>query len=442
MIDEKGLPAAVDAEKLVLGSVMLDDALMHDARPVLDADDFSIERHRRMWRAAVALYDAGKRVDRVTVAMELERAGQREHDTVSYLMTLDDGLPRLPNLDAYIRAVKDKSTLRRIILAADQITIRCQMGQESPQIVLEAMQRMLLDLAPQQPNAGLQSAGELVDEVGLDRLLTPRRERGLMFPWSWMNGMTCGMLPAELWVLAGHTSTGKTSAMLQHAVAAARRGIGVAIFSLEVGKESLFNKACYQLARVDSELGKRGMLSAEQSAAVHRAARELYSLPIYFDTQSTTVTAIHAAVRRRRLKGPVDHVIVDYLQLLGNSGKFDRRSEAVGANAWGLKMLATDFQIPVLMLSQFSRESNKPGHQREPHLSDLKETGDIENHANGVWFIHRESMEDAERIPVRMMLPKQRDGRRNVSAAFHFFPRFQSFAEVETDDYRSAGAGV
>jgi replicative DNA helicase len=242
--------------------------------------------------------------------------------------------------------------------------------------------------------------------------------------------------------LAGHTSTGKTSAMLQHAVAAARRGIGVAIFSLEVGKESLFQKACYQLSRVDSERAKKGNLDGRELECVRKTAQELYRLPLYFDTQSTTVMAIHAAVRRRRLKGPVDHVIVDYLQLLGNSGRHDRRSEAVGANAWGLKMLATDFQVPVLLLSQFSRESNKPGQQREPHLSDLKESGDIENHANGVWFIHRESMDDAEQIPVRFLLPKQRDGRRNVYCPYVFHPRFQSFSEVEREpDYRAAGAG-
>jgi replicative DNA helicase len=243
------------------------------------------------------------------------------------------------------------------------------------------------------------------------------------------------MLPAELWVLAGHTSTGKTSAMLQHAVSAARRGSGVAIFSLEVGNRSLFQKAVYQLSRVDSEEAKRGRLDAAEKDAVNRAAAELYELPLYFDTQSTTTMAIHAAIRRRKLKSPVDHVIVDYLQLLGNSGKHENRAQAVGANAWALKMMATEFQVPVLLLSQFSRQSNKPGQTREPELSDLKESGDIENHANGVWFLHRASNEDANQIPVKFMLPKQRDGRRNMYQDFYFFPQYQRFEQVSDEDY-------
>jgi replicative DNA helicase len=437
MVDQRGLPASIEAERLVLGSILMDDALMHDVRPVLAPEDFSLERNRRIWRRACERYDAGKPVDRITVFTALQEHKEAANDELSYIASLDEGLPRLPNIAAYVQTVRDKSTLRRIMYAADQVTKRCQSGEEGPQALLESLGRMVLDLAPQEPGQGLQSAAELVDEVGLGQLLAPRKEKGLAFPWTWMNRMTCGMLPAELWILAGHTSTGKTSAMLQHAVTAARRGVGVAIFSLEVGKQSLFQKACYQLSRIDSEKAKRGGLNGEERSAIHAAANELYKLPIYFDTQSSTVMAMHAAVRRRRLKGPVDHVIVDYLQLLGNSGRFDKRADAVGANAWALKMLASDFQIPVLCLSQFSRESNKPGKQRRPELSDLKETGDIENHANGVWFIHRESMEDAEQIGVEFMLPKQRDGRRNVFSNYWFFPRFQSFAEVERDDYQS-----
>jgi replicative DNA helicase len=167
--------------------------------------------------------------------------------------------------------------------------------------------------------------------------------------------------------------------------------------------------------------------------SVNLAAAELYNLPLYFDTQSSTTMAIHAAVRRRRLKSPIDHVIVEYLQLLGNSGKFDSRAQAVGANAWAMKMLATDFQVPVLLLSQLSRQSNKPGQAREPELTDCKESGDIECHANGVWFLHRASNEDANQIAVKFMLPKQRDGRRNIYQNFIFFPQYQRFEQVQEE---------
>jgi replicative DNA helicase len=128
-------------------------------------------------------------------------------------------------------------------------------------------------------------------------------------------------------------------------------------------------------------------------------------------------------------------VIVDYLQLLGNTGKHDNRAQAVGANAWALKMIATDFQIPVLLLSQFSRASNKPGQKREPELTDLKETGDIENHANGVWFLHRENDADSNQIAIKFLLPKQRDGRRNIYQDFFFYPQYQRFEQVSDGDY-------
>jgi replicative DNA helicase len=422
-----GLPTNTDAERFVLGSVLLDEATLHSVRAILTGDDFALEKHRRIWRRVCELYDQGGHVDRVTVANILMQYGELEScDGLSYLVSLDDGLPQIPNLESYVQILRDDATRRRIIgVGQSLITRAC--NRDAPQEILDSVGQAVLDMAPQETGRGLQSAKDLVDEVGISKLLAPRRDRGLMFPWGWMNEATCGLLAGELWVLAGHTSTGKTSAALQFGVGVARKGTGVAIFSLEVGKESLFLKAVYQLSRVDSERAKRGDCTPEEKKAVNLAANEIYGLPIYFDTASTTTMAIHAAVRRQKLKGPVGLVIVDYLQLLGNTGRYDNRSQAVGANAWALKLMANEFKCPVLLLSQFSRESDKPGKRRKPELSDLKESGDIENHANGVWFIHRESMEDAEQIPVEFILPKQRDGRRNIWQQFYFFPRYQRF---------------
>ena len=140
----------------------------------------------------------------------------------------------------------------------------------------------------------------------------------------------------------------------------------------------MFQKAVCQVARFDSErLNSGEKLEPDERDALRYAANELVDLPLYFDTTATTTTAIHAAVRQRQNKSKIGHVIVDYLQLLGNSGRHDNRAQAVGANAWALKMLATDFQIPVLLLSQVTRESNKPGKQRRPELSDLRNPGTL-----------------------------------------------------------------
>ena len=370
-VENRGLPAAVECERLILGVAMMDGGVMHDVRPLLAGSDFSVDDHGRIWETMATLYDAGKSFDRISVFESMQK--RKQPITLSFLLDLEEGMPHLPSIDNYVQMVKDKSLLRNIVFACRSVASRCLDGTEAPQAVLDSFGELALNLLPKDGRGGLQSAGELIDEYGVEALLTPRIKNGLLFPWGWMNRWTCGMLPAELWVLAGHTSTGKTSAMLQHAVYAAQKGHGVAVFSLEVGKKALFQKAVYQLARVDSEKAKNGEdLSDEERGAVRRATNELYDLPIYFDTTATTVPAIHAAVRRRRVRGHVDHVIVDYLQLLGNSERRDNRAQAVGANVWALKMLATDFQIPVLLLSQFSRPS-KEGKPRRPELSDLKE---------------------------------------------------------------------
>lgn len=423
-----GLPANIDAEKFLLGSILLDDGVFLEIASALEAGDFCLEKHQRIFRRMAEIHERGEKVDRITLANELVRYEELESvDGLSYIVSLDDGLPKIPNLDGYIRIIQDKAILRRIIALSVNFQERCIRAENSPQEILDSLSKSLLDLTPPKFDGGLQGVRELLDEVGFNQLLAPRKEKGLMFPWEWMNEATCGMLPGELWVLAGHTSTGKTSAAIQMGVNRARKGTGVAVFSLEVGKPSLFTKAVYQVARVDAEKAKRGQLNQEERQKVTEAATEIYSLPFYFDTSSTTTTAIRTAIRRRKQSDPVDLVIVDYLQLLGNTNRFDNRAQAVGANAWALKLMANEFQVPVLLLSQFSRESAKPGARRKPELSDLKESGDIENHANGVWFIHRENLEDADQIPVQFILAKQRDGRRNIWSDFFFFPRFQRF---------------
>lgn len=433
MACELGLPVSVDAERFVLGSIMLDPDLMNATRPLLAPDEFSLEKHRRIWKRACDIYDAGGTVERVTLMLALQNRGELESvDGFAYLISLDEGLPQIPSIESYVRTVKDKATLRRVIVASQHIINRAMSGEETAESVVDAFGRTAIDLIPREAENGLQSAAEIIDELGVSEILAPRKDQGLMFPWSWMNAVTCGMLPAELWVLAARTSAGKTSAMLQHAVLAAQRGHSVAVFSLEVGKKALMQKAAYQLARVDSEKGKSGRLTREERMSLTEALYRLREMPLHLDCKATTVMAIHAAVRRRRAMAKVDHVIVDYLQLLGNAGKFGSRAEAVGANAWALKMLATDFQIPVLLLSQFKRFEK----ERKPELADLKESGDIENHANGIWFIHRQSDEDMERIPVEFMLPKQRDGRRNPFNSFEFHARYQRFEELANEDWR------
>ncbi len=335
------------------------------------------------------------------------------------------------SMDRYVLALQDMTRRRSLMFSMEKALVDLSGSSLSTQDVTDSLSQSISGKPESGDFKGLQSAVDIIERSGVSQILAPRIKTGLRFPWSWMNSQTNGMGPAELWVLAGHTGTGKTSAMLAHATLAARRGFSVAVFSLEVGREAMVRKAAYMLAKVDSSKANRGELSPEETKKVSEAISCINELPIYFDTDSTTALAIHASARRLKSKRKIDHIIVDYLQLLGNTGRQDSKAQAVGANAWAMKMLAVEYRVPVLLLSQFSRQSNRPGQEREPDLTDLKESGDIENHANGVWFIHRPKCKDQERVPVKFMIPKQRDGRRDVDHAFTFIPSLQRFEEDE-----------
>jgi replicative DNA helicase len=430
-VSEILLPTNTEVERLVLGSILLDDECLHAVRPVLTADDFALEKHKRIWQRITGLYDTGQPVDRVTAATALRDAGELESvDGVSYLVSLDDGLPQIPNLDGYVRILKEDASRRRILMLGDNLMRRAA-NREKPQDILDSIGNLTAEMVPTDSARGLVSARELVDRVGVTEILSPRIARGVPFPWEWLNNSTCGMLPSELWVLAGHTSSGKTSAAIQTAVHVARsQSKGVPIFTMEMDDVSVLQRAVWQVSRVDSERAKRDLLTSEERNRTGEALAMLAQLPLYFDEDSFSVMEIHGRLRRLRTRGPLGLIVVDYLQLLRDGSRHNTRAEAVGANARALKLMAGEFQCPVLLLSQFNRDgarSKSNETPRRPELYDLKESGDIENHANGVWFIHRLSSLDADQVPVEFILAKQRDGRRNVKQKFWFLPKYQRF---------------
>jgi replicative DNA helicase len=429
MVNTTTLPTNVEVEKLVLGSILLDETHLHDCRLVLSGDDFSLDKNRRIWKQTVDLYDGGKHVDRVTVSQALHEAGELHAVELSYLAGLEDGLPRLPDLASYIGILKDEAARRRIMFAGQQMIQRAA-NRDKPQEILDSMSGFAVDMAVSGNRKGPVSCKELIERVGISEILAPRIARGVQFPWRWMNDSTCGMLPSELWVLAAHTSAGKTSAAIQTAVDISRHQTkSVVFFSLEMADVSVFQRAVWQMSRVDSGNAKRNRLTQDERAAVNQAVNVLQGLNLYWDDSSYSITEIHANLRRIRSRGPIGLVVVDYLQLLRDSGRHGTRAEAVGANARALKILAGEFECPVLLLNQFNRESAKD--KRRPELYDLKESGDIENHANGVWFLYRPDDTDSDQISVEFMLPKQRDGRRNIRQEFWYMPKCQRFDPKE-----------
>lgn len=396
MIDGRGLPCNLDAERLVLGSVLLDDTRYIDAAAALEADDFSLEKHRRIFHRMAEIYERGEKIDRVTVANELSKVDELESvDGISYLVSLDDGLPQIPNIDAYIRIVRDKATLRRICYAANNLTEEAIRAESEPEEILAGASTAFLDLAGRSVKSTLVAPSAIIAEGGGPNVYLDRRNRttGIPSGYAGLDNMLGGFKRGDLYILAARPSMGKSALAGNIAERVALDGGHIVpIFSLEMSKESLLDRMICSRARVDSSKFDRGRLNAEERERVQAAASSLTENDrILIDDMATTgIADIHSKVRKLQARGPVGLVIVDYLQLMVH-GKDEFRTAEVSGISRGLKLVAKDCKVPVLALSQLSRACEARNDKR-PMLSDLRESGAIEQDADVVAFIYREEV--------------------------------------------------
>jgi replicative DNA helicase len=438
---DKGLPTNVDAERFVLGSIMLDDSFYVQAAGTLEGEDFSLEKHRRIFKRMSELYDRGEKIDRVTIANELMKFGELEAcDGLSYLVSLDDGLPRIPNLDGYIRIVKDKSLLRRIIFASQHMMNRCLMGEEEPDQILAGAEETLLKLGEARVQAGLQQAGSILQnyEGGLTAFLDPsKRVKGISTGFAKFDEMTGGMHGGDLIIVAARPSMGKTALALniaQHVALKLKQT--AAVFSLEMSKESLLTRMLCAVARVDSQKFRGGYLSQEERRKLSHAVNEIAEAPLYIDdTAGIHLMDMHAKLRRLQAeKAKIGLVIVDYLQLMSMRG-YENRTQEVSALSRGMKLLAKELNVPMMVLSQLSRAPETRQGDHRPQLSDLRESGSIEQDADVVGFIFREEVYQRDREDLRglaeLIVGKQRNGPTGtVKLVFlHAQTKFENAAE-------------
>jgi len=417
---EKGLPVNLDAERFVLGSILLDDNLYIQAAGTLDADDFSLEKHKRIFRRMGELQDRGERIDRVTVANELMKFGELEScDGLSYLVSLDDGLPQIPNLDSYIRIVKDKSVLRRIIFTSQHMMNRCLLGEEGPEEILAGAEETLLKLGEARVKTGLLDANHIIGnyEGGISGFLDPsKRIKGVSTGFTKLDEYTGGLHGGDLFIIGGRPSMGKTALALniaQHVALKLKQT--VAIFSLEMSKESLLTRMLCAAARVDSQKFRGGYLNKQERDKLNGALHQLVEAPLYIDdTPGVHLMDMHAKLRRLKSEREPKLVIVDYLQLMSGRGRFENRVQEISALSRGMKLLAKEMNVPMLVLSQLSRAVEKREDDHRPQLSDLRDSGSIEQDADLVGFVFRPEVYDARREDLRglaeLIIAKQRNG--------------------------------
>ena len=417
---EKGLPTNVDAERFVLGSILLDDSLYVQAAGTLEPDDFSLEKHRRIFKRMGELQDRGERIDRITVANELMKFNELEAcDGLTYLVSLDDGLPQIPNLDSYIRIVKDKAVLRRIIFASQHMMNRCLLGEEEPGEILAGAEETLLKLGDSRVKSGLINPAQILQEYegGISAFLDPsKRIKGISTGFAKLDEMTGGLHGGDLVIVAARPSMGKTALALniaQHV--ALRLKQTVAIFSLEMSRESLLTRMLCAAARVDSQRFRAGFLSQEERRKLNHSLHELVEAPLYIDdTAGLNIMDMHAKLRRVQQEQKIGLVIVDYLQLMSCPGRQENRNQEVSALSRGMKLLAKELNVPMMVLSQLSRAVETRQGDHRPQLSDLRESGSIEQDADLVGFIFREEVYHREREDLRglaeLIVAKQRNG--------------------------------
>ncbi len=427
---EAGLPANVDAERTILGAILLDNAAHAEAAEFLKSDDFSLDSHRRIFLRMSELVDSGRTVDIVTLANELARYKEVEAvGGVAYLASLTEGLPRRPVIEDYVRIVKDKSMLRRLMGICSAAIAKAADQSQDAIGVLDETESQLLEVGQDGLNQGLQPIESIIRNSfgAIDNLFKNSREvTGLATHLIDFDHITCGLQRGDLIIIAARPSMGKTALAINIAQnAAILSGAVVAIFSLEMSRESLLRRMLAAEARVDQQHLQKGFISGEEQQKLQRAMELLVEARLFID-DSAGATIAEMRAKARRLKqnaGALDLVVVDYLQLMsatlpGNARKgYENRVQEVSAISRGLKAMAKELQVPVLALSQLSRANVQRKDDHRPMLSDLRESGSIEQDADLVAFIHRESYYNRDddtskddKANAEIIIAKQRNG--------------------------------
>lgn len=429
----KGLPSNVEAERSVLGAILLDNSAYNQAAAMLRPDDFSLDSHRRIFLRITEMEERSRPVDLVTLSEELIRNNELEAiGGVSYISSLTDGLPRLSNIEHYAKIVKDKSLLRRLIHVSNSIATRCVEGSEEAEEILDEAEAQVLSVGEQRIRGGFLSFHDIFHTSfqSIDALHDRgKRVTGLETGFRQFDDMTRGLQPSDLIIVAARPSVGKTSFaldVLRWAGVHGKQHVG--LFSLEMSREALVLRLLCSEADVDSHKLQTGFASRDDWTKMAMGLGRLAEASIFIDdTPGLSVTEMRAKARRLKSEHGLDLLVVDYLQLMGGRTREENRTQEISAISRGLKGLAKELNVPLIAISQLSRAPETRG--GKPRLSDLRESGQIEQDADLVAMLYREEMvnpTDANRGEAEIIIAKQRNGPTGTIKLV-FLPQFTSF---------------
>jgi replicative DNA helicase len=425
IVGEQERPTSVHAEMTILGGMLVEPVAIIDATMLLKTDDFALDSHRKIYDAMLHLVEVGHAVDIVTVADYLSK--KKELDSVGglpYLASLSEGLPRKLSIESYVRIVRDKSLMRQLLTVCDMGMIEASDQSREAIDVLNQVSSRLTEISEHAVTGGFSDITAIVKESfgSIDALYEQGREvTGLATHYLEFDRMTSGLQESELTIIAARPSMGKTAWAINIAEnAAVRGGKVVAVFSLEMSKASLLRRMLASQALVNSKAIQTGMLMRDDRSKLVSALERLMESKMFIDdTPGITLAEMRAKARRlKQQHGSLDLIVIDYLQLMtgsaGGQKGFENRTQEVSAISRGLKALAKEMKVPVVALSQLSRASEQRGGDKKPLLSDLRESGSIEQDADVVCFIHREEYYDRENEDLKgkaeIIIAKQRNG--------------------------------
>jgi len=434
---DRTLPHNGEAERTVLGAVLVDNAAFNSAAEILVRDDFYREAHRRIYDAMAALAERSQPIDTVTLADQLTREQALEAvGGVAYLASLVDGLPRITNVEQWSRIIKEKAVLRNLIHASNRIAQSCYEAEDDPADILDRAEKSIFEIAERRLRQGFVGIRDIVKESfrTIDQLSQSRElVTGLTTGFVDLDERTSGLQRGDLIIVAARPAMGKTSLCLNIAQNASHRtGETVGIFSLEMSTKQLVLRMLCSDARIDAHRLRTGNLHEKDWARLAKAYADLSNARIFVD-DSATLTPLEMRAKCRRLKAEhgLGLVIVDYLQLCSAPSRSENRQQEIASISRSMKGLAKELDVPVIALSQLSR-APEARQDRRPQLSDLRESGALEQDADIVMFIYREEeykASEENRGIAEIIIGKQRNGPTGtIKLAFiKEFTRFENY---------------
>ena len=415
------LPHNLEAERSVLGAILIDNHTFNLAAAVITSQAFFRDAHRRIFERMTELSERNQPIDLVTLKEALERAGELEEvGGPAYIASLVDGVPRSTNVEYYAQIVKEKATLRALIFSANKILANAYEADQDADLILDDAESAIFAVAEDRVKSGFIPMRELVNESfpRIEKLFEHKTYiTGVATGFDDLDRKTRGLQPGDLVIVAARPSMGKTSLVLNICQHVATHGGGVAgFFSLEMSKEQLFMRMLASEARIDTYRLLSGQIGQREYGQITHALETLSEAHLFIDdTAGIGVLEMRAKARRLQAEHGLSVLAVDYIQLMTGRGRFENRTLELASISRSLKGLAKELSVPIIVLSQLSRAPEARS-DRRPQLSDLRESGALEQDADVVALIFREEMyklgdEPSENDGVaEIIIAKQRNG--------------------------------